>query len=212
VRLPSGWERWLRVAGHYGTTTPFQRPREYTAALHGEHFAEAGDAGPDPDNPDDPGSYADHDCYADQPGCCGSARSRRAFRAAGSVSDRNDQSNGPSRMLPALSPTVEDRDAELSDLVVFDFLTQNTDRWGGGNANVLTRGGGADRLPRQCRRLSASARPDPSSGLMDARLPRRAAISAGAPSPHLRAFDIHAFANDECSAEPCAPNPRLRPS
>lgn len=41
---------------------------------------------------------------------------------------------------PAGPPDSPDRPAELSDLVVFDYLTGNTDRWGGENANVLTRG------------------------------------------------------------------------
>src|SRR5262249_42648457 len=39
-------------------------------------------------------------------------------------------------------PDTEERPAELSDVVVFDYLTANTDRWGGDNANVLTRGRG----------------------------------------------------------------------
>jgi len=37
-------------------------------------------------------------------------------------------------------PDREDRAAELSDLIVFDYLTRNQDRWGGENANVLIRG------------------------------------------------------------------------
>jgi hypothetical protein len=37
-------------------------------------------------------------------------------------------------------PVRADRPAELSDLVVFDYLTKNMDRWGGRNANVLVRG------------------------------------------------------------------------
>lgn len=37
-------------------------------------------------------------------------------------------------------PDREDRAAEMSDLVVFDYLTRNQDRWGGENANVLIRG------------------------------------------------------------------------
>ncbi len=36
------------------------------------------------------------------------------------------------------TPDRDDRAAELSDLLVFDFLTLNIDRWGGDNANVLT--------------------------------------------------------------------------
>jgi hypothetical protein len=37
-------------------------------------------------------------------------------------------------------PVRPDRPAELSDLIVFDYLTRNLDRWGGNNANVLIRG------------------------------------------------------------------------
>jgi hypothetical protein len=36
-------------------------------------------------------------------------------------------------------PDRETRPAELSDLILFDYLTRNIDRWGGDNANVLTR-------------------------------------------------------------------------
>ena len=39
-------------------------------------------------------------------------------------------------------PVRPDRPAELSDLIVFDYLTRNLDRWGGNNANVLVRGAG----------------------------------------------------------------------
>ncbi len=34
----------------------------------------------------------------------------------------------------------EDRAAELSDLILFDYLTSNVDRWGGGFTNLRTRG------------------------------------------------------------------------
>ena len=37
-------------------------------------------------------------------------------------------------------PDRDDRPGELSDLIVFDYLTRNLDRWGGDNANVLVRG------------------------------------------------------------------------
>lgn len=37
-------------------------------------------------------------------------------------------------------PDRPDRPAELSDLIVFDYLTRNIDRWGGENGNVLVRG------------------------------------------------------------------------
>lgn len=42
----------------------------------------------------------------------------------------------------AKASNVEPRAAELSDLIVFDYLTQNVDRWGGDFTNVRTRGDG----------------------------------------------------------------------
>ncbi len=45
------------------------------------------------------------------------------------------------RALPlAGEPDREDRGAELSDLILFDYLVHNIDRWGGGFTNVRTRG------------------------------------------------------------------------
>lgn len=43
---------------------------------------------------------------------------------------------------PAGEPDRDDRGAELSDLVLFDHLVHNIDRWGGGFTNVRTRGRG----------------------------------------------------------------------
>jgi hypothetical protein len=40
------------------------------------------------------------------------------------------------------APDTEDRAAELSDMIVFDYLTTNVDRWGGNFQNVRTRGEG----------------------------------------------------------------------
>lgn len=42
----------------------------------------------------------------------------------------------------ARTPDIADRPAELSDMIVFDYLTQNVDRWGGDFTNVRTRGRG----------------------------------------------------------------------
>jgi hypothetical protein len=42
----------------------------------------------------------------------------------------------------ARSPDTSGRAAELSDMIVFDYLTQNVDRWGGDFTNVRTRGSG----------------------------------------------------------------------
>jgi hypothetical protein len=46
------------------------------------------------------------------------------------------------RPLAEPAPEGADRAAELSDLIVFDYLVQNVDRWGGGFTNVRTRGHG----------------------------------------------------------------------
>lgn len=40
------------------------------------------------------------------------------------------------------SPDRPDRAAELSDMLVFDYLVHNVDRWGGDNTNVRTTGAG----------------------------------------------------------------------
>jgi hypothetical protein len=49
------------------------------------------------------------------------------------------EATDPSRP-EANRPDTEDRPAELSDMIVFDYLTQNVDRWGGDFTNVRTRG------------------------------------------------------------------------
>lgn len=87
-------------------------------------------------------------------------------------------------------PDREDRAAELSDLVVFDYLTRNQDRWGGDNANVLIRGA---RGPLVFLDNGAAFEPgDPRPGLMEARIHtlqrfRRKTIAA------VRAFNMDRF-------------------
>lgn len=88
-------------------------------------------------------------------------------------------------------PDRPDRPAELSDLIVFDYLTRNIDRWGGENANVLVRGGDAGPLIF----LDNGAGFEPGEvrpSLMEARLHvvqrfRRRTIAAA------RAFDLKRF-------------------
>lgn len=41
-------------------------------------------------------------------------------------------------------PDRPERPAELSDIIVFDYLTNNTDRWGGNNTNLRTLGEGGE--------------------------------------------------------------------
>lgn len=181
VHLPSGWERWLRVAGHYGTTTPFQRPREYVAALHGDQAASAADAGAAPVGAT-PGDVPP---------------------SAPASTDAPPTNNEPTGEVShaGAEPDRQDRDAELSDLVVFDFLTQNTDRWGGGNANVLTRGGGA--IVFLDNAAGFPQRGPSRLGLMDARL-RVVQRFRGRTLAALRNLDIHALER-RMRFEPCAP-------
>jgi len=88
-------------------------------------------------------------------------------------------------------PDRPDRPAELSDLIIFDYLTRNIDRWGGENANVLVRGGDAGPLIF----LDNGAGFEPGEvrpSLMEARLHvvqrfRRRTIEA------VRAFDLKRF-------------------
>jgi hypothetical protein len=83
-------------------------------------------------------------------------------------------------------PDTETRPGELSDLIVFDYLTRNLDRWGGDNANVLVRG---KQGPLVFLDNGAGFEPgDPRPSLMEARLHalqrfRRRTIEA------VRAFD-----------------------
>ena len=88
-------------------------------------------------------------------------------------------------------PDRPDRPAELSDLMVFDYLTRNLDRWGGENANVLVRGGGSGPLIFLDNGAAFEAG-DVRPSLMEARLHvlqrfRRRTIEA------VRAFDLKRF-------------------
>jgi hypothetical protein len=87
-------------------------------------------------------------------------------------------------------PDRADRPAELSDLVVFDYLTRNLDRWGGENANVLIRGKAG---PLVFLDNGAGFEPgEPRPSLMEARLHtlqrfRRSTIAS------VRALDLERF-------------------
>jgi hypothetical protein len=98
-------------------------------------------------------------------------------------------------------PDREDRPAELSDLVIFDYLTRNIDRWGGGNTNVLTRSPGGELvfLDNGASFEPGEVRPS----LMEARLHvvqrfRRRTIDA------IRAFDLAKF-EARLASEPVQP-------
>ena len=98
-------------------------------------------------------------------------------------------------------PDTETRPGELSDLIVFDYLTRNLDRWGGDNANVLVRG---KRGPLVFLDNGAGFEPgDPRPSLMEARLHavqrfRRSTIEA------VRAFDMARY-EQRLKSEPVQP-------
>jgi hypothetical protein len=116
-----------------------------------------------------------------------------AVPAASGLSSRSQpppRASRGDRSEPA-TPDTEERPAELSDLIVFDYLTQNVDRWGGDFTNVRSRGLGGPLIY-----LDNGAGfwlGEQRLGLMEARLKalqrfRRATIEA------VRNFDIERFA------------------
>ncbi len=110
------------------------------------------------------------------------------------------EATDPSRPL-ATRPDVEGRPAELSDMIVFDYLTQNVDRWGGNFTNVRTRGKGGPLIY-----LDNGAGfwlGEQRLGLMEARLKavqrfRRSTIES------IRRLDVEAFAA-AMATDPLAP-------
>ena len=110
------------------------------------------------------------------------------------------EATDPSRPL-AGEPDSEGRPPELSDLIVFDYLTQNVDRWGGDFTNVRTRGQGGPLIY-----LDNGAGfwlGEQRLGLMEARLKalqrfRRSTVDA------VRKLDVDAFAA-RLRGDPLAP-------
>ncbi len=101
----------------------------------------------------------------------------------------------------AAEPDTDGRAAELSDLVLFDYLTHNIDRWGGDYTNVRTRGPGGALvfLDNAAGFIVGQAR----FGFMDTRLHsvqrfRRSTIDA------IRALSIEHF-RARVEADVCAP-------
>lgn len=110
------------------------------------------------------------------------------------------EASDPSRPL-AKKPDPDQRAAELSDMIVFDYLTQNVDRWGGNFTNVRTREKGGPLIY-----LDNGAGfwlGDQRLGLMEARLKalqrfRRATVKA------VRQLDVESFAK-RLAQDPLAP-------
>ncbi|MBC7171206.1 MAG: hypothetical protein H5U40_02200 [Polyangiaceae bacterium] len=85
----------------------------------------------------------------------------------GGSRDEGLEALDPRRRRAEASPEPAERAAELSDLIVFDYLIQNVDRWGGGFTNVRTRGANG---PLVFLDNGAGFWPDPRLPLMEARL------------------------------------------
>lgn len=116
----------------------------------------------------------------------------RDARAAGRAAPRSSETP---------EPDVPGRAAELSDLIVFDYLAHNLDRWGTNNTNVRTVGTGGPLMFLDNAASFTLRRPR--IGLMDTRLEhvqrfRRSTIDA------VRELDIERFAA-RIEADPLAP-------
>lgn len=102
----------------------------------------------------------------------------------------------------AATPDTAERAAELSDLVLFDYLTENIDRWGGDYTNVRTRGAGGP-LVFLDNAAGFIRSPEASPGFMDTRLHtiqrfRRGTVEA------IRALAIDSL-RARIEADACAP-------
>lgn len=131
---PKGWERCLAV-DEPPVVSPFQRVADYRRQLAASLSQSSN---PDGQGSAGPPTRSSADLAASpaangaQPGPAGAAISNAAS-AQLSAAKRGPCGDGPRRL-------SEERAAELSDLVVFDYLTANHDRWGGQFTNVRTLG------------------------------------------------------------------------
>ena len=110
------------------------------------------------------------------------------------------EATDPNRPI-AQAPDTEERPAELSDLILFDYLTQNVDRWGGDFTNVRSRGASGPLIYMD--NGAGFWLGEQRLGLMEARLKavqrfRRSSIEA------VRALDIQRFAA-HLASDPLAP-------
>ena len=141
LRLPAGWEQWLRV-GRAPFLSPFVRPRDWLRAV-------------------------------------------QAFRQSGRI-------EGPlgGERWPEVRPDRPERPAELSDMILFDYLVRNVDRWSADFSNVRTRGPGGPLVFLDQAAGFAGGRP--SSGHLDAQLRAVQRVRA-ATVRAIEAFDLAAY-------------------
>jgi len=113
---------------------------------------------------------------------------------------RRNEGQAPERVNSRPDPDTRARPAELSDMILFDYLTSNVDRWGGDNTNIRTYGAGG---PLVYLDNGAGFWPNAQVSLMETRLRmvqrfRRSTIDA------VRDFNIDDF-RARLSSDPMAP-------
>lgn len=112
LRLREGWEQWIRFDKKLSPEwTPYQRAGNFRR--------------------DD--ETADAASTAPQTAAATPAPAAPAVAAPADAAPARRSGRAP-------TPDIADRPAELSDMILFDYLTHNLDRWGGDNTNVRTRG------------------------------------------------------------------------
>ncbi len=173
IRPGKNWERWIRIRGWPSSAvTPFQRPRVYLQKLGIVPTGDEAAALPNSETPAPAGAQDVQDAQ------------RAETAGLGEVS----RQSAPATKEPEAvkEPDTPERAAELSDMIVFDYLIINLDRWGGEYTNVRTRG---EHGPLIYLDNGAGFIAQASNGLMRARLHavekfRKATIDA------IRALDI----------------------
>ena len=113
---------------------------------------------------------------------------------------RRREGQTPERVTSLSEPDLPSRPAELSDMILFDYLTSNVDRWGGENTNIRTRAPGGPLIYLD---NGAGFWPNAQVSLMETRLRmvqrfRRETIAA------IRAFNMSAF-RERLNSDPLAP-------
>ncbi|HJL20001.1 MAG TPA: hypothetical protein RMH99_30330, partial [Sandaracinaceae bacterium LLY-WYZ-13_1] len=125
-----------------------------------------------------------------RPGAYRRALARHRARERAEVGGEQEETP-PRRVRATPEPDRPERPAEMSDLIVFDYLTHNVDRWGTHNTNVRTVGEGGSLMYLD--NAAAFTLRRHRLGIMDRRLAqvqrfRRSTIDA------IRALDLETFA------------------
>jgi hypothetical protein len=197
LRTGKGWEKWIRIHGWPARSiSPFQRPKVFVDAISAKRGIAPSDA---------VRSVLRSEDGEDEPAHAHAPDTTHAAAALPSPTDPTTTAPSadatPKHEYVASQPDVPDRPAELSDMIVFDYLTSNMDRWGGENTNVRIRGEGGALLFFD---NAAGFTPhQPRNGLLQARLRavekfRRSTIEA------IRNLDVQSL-KQRMATDPLAP-------